>query len=75
MSDTLLLSLSWVLPGILTFWPARRIFLRAGLPGGYGALVLIPQIGILLALVVLVAKRWPTMPPAPPVRQPKQRVV
>ena len=68
-------TLSLFLPGILAFWPVRRIFLRAGLPGLQAALVLVPVLGVLLVLVVLVRSRWPTLPPPPPVRVPKRRTV
>jgi hypothetical protein len=66
--------INWLLTGLLLIWPLGRIFARAGLPSWRAAVVLIPGIGVLLALALLVFARWPTLPPPPPPRLRKARV-
>ncbi len=65
---------NWLVTSLLMIWPLGRIFTRAGLPGWHAAVVLVPGIGVLLALVLLVFNKWPTMPAPPPPRLRKQRV-
>jgi len=65
---------NWLLTSLLLIWPLGRIFARAGLPNWYAAVVLVPGIGVLLALGLLVFNKWPTLPPPPPPRLRKERV-
>ena len=52
----LLVLLAVMLVPLLLFW---RIFDKAGFPGAYALLVLIPGAGLFLALIVLAVAEWP----------------
>jgi hypothetical protein len=53
------LFLQIVLLAILMFYPAWRIFERTGFPPALALLVLIPGVGILVALGILAFAEWP----------------
>jgi hypothetical protein len=58
--------LQTVLFQALMIWPMGRIYRRAGLNPFWSLLLLVPAIGLFLALVPLGQQRWPTEPPPAP---------
>lgn len=58
--------LQTVLFQALMIWPMGRIYRRAGLSPYWSLLLLVPLLGLFLALVPLGHQRWPTMPEPPP---------
>lgn len=58
---------------LLVLWPLWQIFGRAGLPCAWALLVLVPGVGLFLALIVLGHSRWPNLPPRTPAPAVKAR--
>ncbi|MBI1209435.1 MAG: hypothetical protein GC191_19395 [Azospirillum sp.] len=59
----------------MAVWPLWRVLNRAGLPGAWALLALVPVVGLVLVFIVLSWYRWPLLPPRPRPLPPKRRRV